>query len=456
MSELVQREVLDTAVSILEEHTICDRCLGRQFAWLSTDTTNNERGSAIKLTLSMIADNELKSENPEGGKRVISLLAGHGMFSSAQMIAEKNSIEYSKSTDCHLCSTDGHSVFDKIDEVARNAEVLARDIEFDNFLVGTIPHPELDDRQDDLRAKHSLLHAEVLKSDFSRELGKHLHEILKREVEFERPQLVILYDMVKDEIRVQINPVFIYGRYLKLKRGIPQSRWDCKQCKGRGCDECKGTGRRYPDSISEYVGDVAQQLLKGTRFKFHAAGREDVDVLMLGNGRPFVVEVSEPRIRSPDLENLEKRINKEAKKRIKVKDLMMTTREYSQKLKEDASNNVKEYLALVQTDGPVIEEVLRKCETELAGSEIEQRTPTRVSHRRSDLVRKKLIHDVRLKKLKDGTIEAFFKVQGGTYVKELISGDDGRTIPSLASKLGVGCVCKKLDVTAVYSSTNPP
>lgn len=446
-----QSKVLDTAVSMLEQYTICDRCLGRQFAWLSTNTSNNERGHSLKLTLSMIADDELKSENPNHGKKIISLLAGNGQFKPAQTIAEKNSIEYGKNVDCHLCSTDGYSIFDKIGEVAKKAAELVKDVEFDNFLVGTIPIPLLDDRQDDIRAKYSLLHAEALKSDFSRELGKYLYDILEKEVEFERPHLVILYDMINDVVRLQINPVFIYGRYKKLVRGLPQSRWDCKPCRGKGCEECKGTGRRYPDSISEYVGNVAQRLLKGSKFKFHAAGREDVDVLMLGEGRPFVVEVSEPRIRTPDLVSLTKRINKEAKKRISVKNLEITNREHSQKIKEEASTNVKEYLAIVQTDGPVQESELRRVESELSGIEIEQQTPTRVSHRRSDLVRKKLIHKVRLKKLKDDRIEAFFKVQGGTYVKELISGDDGRTEPSIASKLRFSCVCTKLDVTAIYS-----
>ncbi len=446
-----QSKVLDTAVSMLEQYTICDRCLGRQFAWLSTNTSNSERGHSLKLTLSMIADDELKSENPDHGKKVISLLAGHGLFKPAQIVAEKNSIEYGMSADCHLCSTDGQSIFDKTGDVARKAAELAKDVAFDNFLVGTVPIPLLDDRQDDLRAKYSLLHAEALKSDFSRELGKQLYDILEKDVEFERPHLVFLYDMIKDEVRLQINPVFIYGRYKKLVRGIPQSKWDCNTCRGKGCEECKGTGRRYPDSISEYVGNVAQRLLKGSKFKFHAAGREDVDVLMLGEGRPFVVEVSEPRVRKPDLVSLTKRINKEAKKRISVKNLEITNRERSQKIKEEASTNVKEYLAIVQTDGPVQESELRRVESELSGIEIEQQTPTRVSHRRADLLRKKLIHEVRLKRLKDDRIEVFFKVQGGTYVKELISGDDGRTKPSITSKLGFSCVCTKLDVTAIYS-----
>ena len=453
MTALVRRKVLDTAVSMLEKHTICDRCLGRQFAWLSTDTSNSERGHSLKLTLSLIADDALKSEDPDSGRKIISLLAGQGLFKPAQTIAMKNAIDYTKSEECHFCSIDGHSVFDKIEDIASRTIELVKDIEFDNFLVGTIPVPTLDDRQDDLRAEFSLLHAEALKSDFSRELGKQLYEILRKDVEFERPHLVFLYDMIEDTVRLQINPVFIYGRYKKLVRGIPQSRWDCKECKGKGCEACNGTGRRYPDSISEYVGIVAQRELRGSRFKFHAAGREDVDVLMLGNGRPFVIEISEPHIRRPDLGLLTKKINKESKKRISVDKLEISTRERSQRLKEEASTNIKEYRAIIQTESPVQKSDLRRVETEFSGTEIEQRTPTRVSHRRSDLVRKKLVHEVRLKSIKGSDIEAIFKVQGGTYVKELISGDDGRTVPSIASQLGQPCVCKKLDVTAIYSDS---
>jgi tRNA pseudouridine synthase 10 len=448
----IQSNLLDTAIKMLEQYTLCDRCLGRQFAWLSTNTSNSDRGHSLKLVLSMMADDDLKSGDHNRGERVIGLLASHGQFRPAQTIAGKNGIDYEEGCNCLLCTIEGQSVFDRVQDVSQRAATLAKDIEFDNFLVGTVPAPFLDEKQDEIRAKFSLLHAEAIKSDFSRELGKSIYDVIKKDVEFERPHLVFLYDMVKDELQLQINPVFIYGRYQKLVRGIPQSRWDCKECKGKGCKECNGTGRRYPDSISEYVGNVAQQFLNGTRFKFHAAGREDVDVLMLGEGRPFVVEVSEPRIRTPDLLSLEKQINKKAKKRIKVSCLKMTNREQSQRLKEDASKNIKEYSAVIVTEGLIQVDQLRRVETELSGKEIEQRTPLRVAHRRSDLVRKKWVYEVYLKKTRNDNIEAFFKVQGGTYVKELISGDDGRTDPSVASILGVTCVCKKLDVTAVYRS----
>ena len=66
-------------------------------------------------------------------------------------------------------------------------------------------------------------------------------------------------------------------------------------------------------------------------------------------------------------------------------------------------------------------------------------------------MRKKRIHEVKLRKQDDGFIEGFFKVQGGTYIKELISGDEGRTVPSIAQMLDTPCVCKELNVTAIYS-----
>ena len=30
-------------------------------------------------------------------------------------------------------------------------------------------------------------------------------------------------------------------------------------------------------------------------YKFHTGGREDIDVRMLGNGRPFVLEILDPK-----------------------------------------------------------------------------------------------------------------------------------------------------------------
>ena len=42
----------------------------------------------------------------------------------------------------------------------------------------------------------------------------------------------------------------------------------------------------------------------GKEHFFHGMGREDIDALCLGEGRPFVLELSEPRIRDIDLDEL--------------------------------------------------------------------------------------------------------------------------------------------------------
>lgn len=94
-------------------------------------------------------------------------------------------------------------------------------------------------------------------------------------------------------------PVFVGGRYLKFSRNISQSRWMID-------DERMGEG-----SVQEVIGNVVFPHYKGDSYKFHAAGREDIDVRMLGPGRPFIVEISNARFipASSEMAKLEIEIN---------------------------------------------------------------------------------------------------------------------------------------------------
>ncbi len=444
--------LLEAVLRILRGHALCDQCLGRQFAWLGTDTSNVERGRALKLILTMQADQEIRTGQIEKGKQTLILLAERGMFRPAQLLAKKNAIETGLPQECYLCSIDHKSVFDRIPVIAQETINKLQNIQFSSFQVGSVPVPLLAEREDEIRAVYGLIHGETLKSDFNRQLGKYLAPHLGTRTEFERPEVVVIYDMACDTIRLQIGPLFVYGRYRKLKRGIPQSRWDCTNCRGRGCDECGGAGRRYPDSIAEYIGIPIMEAAKGTDFKFHAAGREDIDVLMLGEGRPFVVEISRPQIRELDLETVMREINKSAENKVEVTELEITDRERAKILKHDSSENIKEYIALIKTVG-VSENELRSVERGLTDCVIEQRTPIRVAHRRPDLVRRKRVYRVELRAKDEDLVEGVFVVQGGTYVKELISGDNGRTRPSVAEILGREAQCIQLDVIAIHASS---
>ena len=436
---------------MLKKYALCDHCLGRLFGWLSTGMTNRERGHAIKTVLSIIADAHMRSGD-EQGRELMKVLAENGMFPPAQSRLEQEKSEYQKMSECYLCSIDGINMFSQLEEIKGLVVEAIGTIEYNSFLVGSVHPVTLIERQDELAAKYGLYGAEVLKSHFNRELGRLLQNTLGKEVNFERPDIVIIYNSGEKTVEIQINSIFIAGRYRKMVRGIPQSRWDCRECNGKGCERCNYTGRLYPDSISEYVSDPMVECFEGTGFKFHAAGREDIDALMLGTGRPFAVEVLQPRKRTTDLAELEREINRRAEGKIEVFGLKYSDKRYAQKFMREASMNIKEYEAIIRVDGEdVTQEDLDEVSRQLTKIEIEQRTPLRVKHRRSDLVRTKHIYQTKLEKIGPQQIKGFFRVQGGTYIKELISGDEGRTKPSVSGLLGVSCVCEELNVTAIYS-----
>ena len=87
---------------------------------------------------------------------------------------------------------------------------------------------------------------------------------------------------------------------------------------------------------------------------------------------------------------------------------------------------------------------------------IEQHTPTRVLKRRSDLLRERHIRSIEWRAIDPRTIEITVRAQAGTYIKEFISGNDGRTRPSVAEALGLAAECLELDVTAIHVDDEPP
>ena len=80
---------------------------------------------------------------------------------------------------------------------------------------------------------------------------------------------------------------------------------------------------------------------------------------------------------------------------------------------------------------------------------LKQRTPKRVSHRRADKIRNKKVYSVQSKIENENEIESIIVCDGGCYVKELISGDEGRTSPNIADTVGIKAYCKELDVLEI-------
>ena len=112
----------------------------------------------------------------------------------------------------------------------------------------------------------------------------------------------------------------------------------------------------------------------------------------------------------------------------------------------------KTYRVIVKLSKPIEKNELKKLKG-LIGL-IHQRTPIRVSHRRADLIRKRVVKALSYRQINKKTIELTVKTNAGLYVKELVTGDSDRTKPSVAELLGVEAKPKDLDVVKIDKPKN--
>ncbi|MFX1466197.1 MAG: tRNA pseudouridine(54/55) synthase Pus10 [Promethearchaeota archaeon] len=435
--------ICNKAIELLKSHKyLCDNCLGRQFATYGSGLTNKERGFAIKTLLTI---NAHRLEDIE----LLQVLATHGKFESAIKTLTIFGIDtQTHDSDCFLCE----GIFDDLLKYANQIIEKLNDIDFNTFLVGSRISTILLEREDELRAQFHIS-GEACKSELNRELGKYIQKLTGKNVNFQNPDIVILLDTINKEFTISVNPLFIYGHYRKLIRGIPQSTWICSSCQGKGCDECNGTGKRYSESIEELISNPTLELTEGKDGILHAAGREDIDAKMLGDGRPFVLEIKEPKIRNISLDKLQEAINNYAKGKVEVLDLKIITREVIRQLKARSKLSEKTYRLLVKVAREINTEDVQKIEQTFQSVTIDQRTPQRVLHRRKDKIRQKRVFSLKVNQvLDDNIMEVIVYCEGGLYVKELLTGDEGFTKPSVSELLNSDIKVLEIDVIKVHSN----
>jgi tRNA pseudouridine synthase 10 len=409
-------ELIEKTIKILEKGYFCNSCLGRFYSGLLSGYTNEERGNFIRSLIAMTIDsNSIDYSKIE-----------HSNFYGFKFRINKD-FSSLKPGKCFLCN----NLFESLDDYANKAVKKLKDIEFNNFLVGSIIPSEILEKEEKLWEITGIDYVESIKSELNRELGKEIWNIIKKPVNFKNPDIVILLNLEKKDVEIKINSLFILGYYKKLKRGFPQCKW--------------GTPGKYNTSTQEMVAKLIMKVTKGKEDFFHGYGREDVDARCL-DWRPFVIEISEPKIRNFNLKKVEKKIDK----RIKVKLLKISDRFTVRRIKTEMGD--KTYRITVNFNKPVEKRELKKLKG-LVGV-IQQRTPIRVSHRRADLIRKRLVKSLKYKQINKKSIELTVKTNAGLYVKELVSGDNGRTKPSVSEVLGVEARPKNLDVIKIDRPKN--
>ncbi len=453
--------VLKTSLKALEKD-LCDRCLGRLFARSGFGLTNKDRGSSIRTMIALEFESNkdldlgsyqidssgipLHEKEPSKEKGAVEDPDLDDTWSSpiTPSFQKPWTNEKHSEVSCWLCK----DVFTKIDELAGIIKGSASEMEFHSFLVGCRIDPHTSEREQLLWQDCDPPSPEPLKEELNRAIGKVFSKLMP-DKEFSRsdPDIAFIIDPLYRTVTMQIKPVFIFGRYRKLVRGIPQTRWPCNVCRGKGCQKCDDTGRIYQTSVEELIGEIPKKITNGEDFKLHGMGREDVDVLSLGDGRPFILEITRPVTRSIDLGGLEEMINGSTDGRVEVHSLRLSNRKEIPRIKEGTTR--KRYSATISINGNLDEEILKYNISLLAQSPIKQRTPTRVSHRRADKVRTRNVYEASVDILPEGKAVVHLLTDGGLYIKELMHGDGGRTKPSLSSLLDREVTVETLNVTGV-------
>ena len=422
-----------------------------------------------------------------------------------------------------------------------------------------IPKDQMEE-EEEMRKRFGAGGSDALKSGLVQCIAQHLNKRLEGvNLVNDKPQILALIDVLTLTVELDIRAHYLYGRYLKLERGIPQTRWPCRACKGRGCERCDQTGLQYKKSVQDLIGNPLLEIFQSNEHAFHGMGREDIDVRCMGRGRPFVIEMKEPKIRSVDVVAAMKTINEAAggsieitglrdsnrSEVVRVKDtpaeksytirfrlLPLSEAEFAvltapvdlthidvqerggkgkkqsskRKRRGDRKNDhtkplptvidvpegpdeatlkamkkpelvaMAKELELTQTgtkadlverilaagppapiylDLPENDTILQTI-AQLSGVKLAQRTPERVAHRRADLIRRRTVFETSkpvIETMDDGVreIEFTLRCESGTYVKETVHGDGGRTQPSLSSLIKAKCDVLWLDVGDIHA-----
>ncbi len=440
-------DVLEKAYELLNKYPLCDNCLGRQFAQLGYCMENNVRGAALKVSLTLQANDLIATEKESQGIKQLRVLATSGFSATAQETLrhlKKRIPKQDPEVKCFLCE----NKFKLINDLIQTAQSNLEGLEFNTFLVGIELPTTVEEREDEFKASFNIAYAESIRHEFGRLLGKALAKATGKDAEYLKPDLVVVFNPFLSKVHLQVNPLFVGGRYRKLVRDIPQSEWFCSICRGRGCERCSGTGKLYPDSVEAHTSKPLIDATGGTESFFHASGREDIDARMLGTGRPFIVEVSKPKKRSVNLKLIKETINAGGIDKVEVSDLYFASKDDVRHLKKGESAQ-KEYQLLAEFVKDLTDEDLSILEEKLSGTMIKQQTPLRVVHRRADIVRERYIYKLEVKKVTLKKALLYIKCQGGLYVKELVSGDEGRTVPNVSALLDNSAKTLKLDVLNV-------
>ncbi|MBI3190721.1 hypothetical protein HYZ41_03385, partial [archaeon] len=255
--------IIEKAQKILTQ-PVCDNCLGRQFGQLLQGYTNKERGALLRTIVAMSVDRS-KEEKKDDDKSKSSNQDQFGAKSKEKAHDLSNTIDLSNFSDvkfhnletgktekktCSVCN----GFFDGTEKWTRKIEKSCKKYSIKTFLIGTKLSFELIENEEALWEKAGIDYCEPIKAEINREIGKLIEKALKLKYNQKRPDANIILNLADNTVDVQLNPLFIYGKYQKLKRGIPQTKWPSGQ---------------YKTSVEQIIAKPFMQFTSAKMHKLH-------------------------------------------------------------------------------------------------------------------------------------------------------------------------------------------
>ena len=371
--------------SILNEYDLCDNCLGRFFI------------RSTHLTSARILGNQIK-----------------------------RSINSRIVTKCYICK----NIFSSINLYVKMMQDTSFEHEFFTFTVGAILKQSTIERDDKLRSKFHLRGADGIKTAITKELGKKFVRKTKKHIDHLSPDITFTINFKTEQCNVKTKSIFLYGRYIKDKRGLSQKEESCKDCKGRGCIFCNNHGIVSFDGVEGRMAKFLYEKFKTEQVKFTWIGGEDKTSLVMGDGRPFFAKLLSPKKRNIRLA-----------KKTNLNEIMIRDLRKIDYIPNGSIHFKSKTKILVSTKNNILSNKLKKLKY-LANIPIEITDSSRQY--------KKTIYNLKYKKhsLQSFTVE--IEADGGIPIKRFVDGYD--IIPNISSIIGVQCFCKKFDINQIYLS----
>lgn len=352
----------------------------------------------------------------------------------------KSSFPECRDAECYICKGASSKLEKIVGWVIEQLKTLQKqETNLKSFSISTIIPREILSKEEDV---WDFGLGESIKNAFNKIIVNALVKNTGLDYDVLKADKKITFDIATGNVIIENSDLFIFGRYKKLQADISQTEWTCKNCNGKGCDECDFKGVKY-SSVEAIIGKYARKIYHAKDAELHASGREDIDVLNTA-GRPFVLELKKPNNGKIKLEILKNEVNN-SNEGVEISDLKYVSN--SEVALVSDSHFDKMYEAEIK-----IKEQLSKIDIvkilQLRGVVLHQQTPQRVKHRRCDIIRKRKILDIFI--LNKNPLKLHILAEAGTYIKEFITGDEGRTKPSITSVLRKEAKCVKLTVIEIH------